>query len=48
MSLSETILFILTRETFNFNGPSVNREPLWRERVAERCVGAGRSRWSIR
>jgi hypothetical protein len=41
MSLSETVLFILSRETFNFNGPAVNREPLWQERVAE-AVRSGR------
>jgi pyoverdine/dityrosine biosynthesis protein Dit1 len=34
MSLAETVLFILSRETFNFNGPAVNREPLWQQRVA--------------
>jgi pyoverdine/dityrosine biosynthesis protein Dit1 len=31
----ETILYVMSRETFNFNGPAVNREPLWQQRTAE-------------
>lgn len=41
MSQAETVLFVLTRETFNFNGTSVAKEPLWQRRVAE-AVAAGR------
>jgi pyoverdine/dityrosine biosynthesis protein Dit1 len=33
-SLAEAILFVLSRETFNFNGQAVQHEPLWRESIA--------------
>jgi pyoverdine/dityrosine biosynthesis protein Dit1 len=34
MSLSQAILFVLSRETFNFNGQAVNAEPVWQHRIS--------------
>jgi pyoverdine/dityrosine biosynthesis protein Dit1 len=34
MNVPDTVLYVVSRETFNFNGSSVSAEPLWKERIA--------------